>query len=73
MFNHRYTDRIHQTPTGTTGKGYRVTYLIPATNRTPAHIAHDPYTYPTIDRAQARKAQILRTYGQTMIQISAIH
>lgn len=68
-----FLDRIHQRPTGNEGKGYRVTYLIPATNRTPAHIAHDPYTYPTIDRAQARKAQIIRTYGMTMVQISAIH
>ena len=68
-----FLDRIHQRPTCKEGKGYRVTYLVPATNRTPAHIAHDPYTYPTIDRAQARKAQILRTYGMTMVQISAIH
>ena len=68
-----FFDRIHQRPTSKEGKGFRVTYLIPATNRTPAHIAHDPYTYPTIDRAQARKAQLRRTYGQTMIQISAIH
>lgn len=68
-----YLDRIHQTPTGTNGKGYHVTYLIPATKRTPAHIAHDVTVYPTIDRAQARKAQILRTYGMTMVQISAIH
>lgn len=68
-----YLDRIHQTPTAMNGKGYHVTYLIPANNRTPAHVAHDPYTYPTIDRAQARKAQIIRTYGMTMVQISAIH
>lgn len=68
-----YLDRIHQTPTGTTGKGYRVTYMVPATRRTPAHVAHDVAVYPTIDRAQARKAQLLRTYGQTMVQISAIH
>ena len=68
-----FLDRIHQTPTGTTGKGYRVTYMVPATSRTPAHIAHDVTVYPTIDRAQARKAQILRTYGMTMVQVSAIH
>ena len=68
-----FLDRIHQTPTGTTGKGYRVTYMVPATHRTPAHIAHDVTVYPTIDRAQARKAQILRTYGMTMVQVSAIH
>lgn len=68
-----FFDRIHQRPTSKEGKGYRVTYLVPATNRTPAHIAHNPYTYPTIDRAQARKAQILRTYGMTMVQISTIH
>ncbi len=68
-----FLDRIHQTPTGTTGKGYRVTYMVPATNRTPAHVAHDVAVYPTMDRAQARKTQILRTYGMTMVQISAIH
>lgn len=68
-----FLDRIHQTPTGTTGKGYRVTYMVPATRRTPAHVAHDVTVYPTIDRAQARKAQIIRTYGMTMVQISAIH
>lgn len=68
-----YLDRIHQRPTNTTGKGYRVTYMVPATNRTPAHVAHDVAVYPTMDRAQARKAQIIRTYGHTMVQISAIH
>lgn len=68
-----YLDRIHQRATAMNGKGYRVTYMVPATNRTPAHIAHDVTVYPTIDRAQARKAQILRTYGMTMVQISAIH
>lgn len=68
-----FFDRLHQRPTNTNGKGYRVTYMVPATNRTPAHVAHDVTVYPTIDRAQARKAQIIRTYGMTMVQISAIH
>ena len=68
-----FLDRIHQRATAMNGKGYRVTYMVPATRRTPAHIAHDVAVYPTIDRAQARKAQILRTYGHTMVQISAIH
>lgn len=67
-----FLDRIHQRPTMQEGKGYRITYMVPATNRTPAHIAHDVTVYPTIDHAQARKAQLLRTYGHTMIQISAI-
>ena len=68
-----FLDRIHQRPTDTNGKGYRVTYMVPATRRTPAHVAHDVTVYPTIDRAEARKAQIIRTYGMTMVQISAIH
>ena len=68
-----FLDRIHQRATAMNGKGYRVTYMVPATNRTPAHVAHDVTVYPTIDRAQARKAQIIRTYGMTMVQISAIH
>jgi len=68
-----YLDRIHQRPTTREGKGYRVTYMVPATKRTPAHVAHDVTVYPTMDRAQARKAQIIRTYGMTMVQISAIH
>lgn len=68
-----FLDRIHQRPTSKEGKGFRVTYMVPATNRTPAHVAHDVTVYSTIDRAQARKAQLLRTYGQIMIQISAIH
>lgn len=68
-----FPDRIHQRPTTTNGKGYRITYMVPATNRTPAHVAHDVTVYPTIDRAEARKAQIIRTYGMTMVQISAIH
>ena len=67
-----YLDRIHQRPTANEGKGYRITYMVPATRRTPAHVAHDVAVYPTIDRAEARKAQILRTYGHTMVQISAI-
>lgn len=68
-----YLDRIHQRPTANEGKGFRVTYMVPATKRTPAHVAHDVTVYPTIDRAEARKAQILRTYGMTMVQISAVH
>ena len=68
-----FFDRIHQRPTSKEGKGFRVTYMVPATRRTPAHVAHDVTVYPTIDRAEARKAQILRTYGHTMVQISAIH
>ena len=68
-----YLDRIHQRATAMNGKGYRITYMVPATRRTPAHVAHDVTVYPTIDRAEARKAQILRTYGHTMVQISAIH
>lgn len=68
-----FLDRIHQRPTTKEGKGFRITYMVPATHRTPAHIAHDVAVYPTMDRAQARKAQILRTYGHTMVQISAIH
>ena len=68
-----FLDRIHQRATAMNGKGYRVTYMVPATNRTPAHVAHDVTVYPTIDRAQARKAQIIRTYGTTLVQISAIH
>ena len=68
-----FLDRIHQRATAMNGKGYRVTYMVPATNRTPAHVAHDVTVYPTIDRAQARKAQIIRTYGHTMVQVSAIH
>lgn len=50
-----------------------VQYCVPATRRTPAHVAHDVAVYPTMDRVQARKTQILRTYGMTMVQISAIH
>ena len=68
-----YLDRIHQRATAMNGKGYRITYMVPATRRTPAHVAHDVTVYPTIDRAEARKAQILRTYGHTMVQISALH
>ena len=68
-----YLDRIHQRPTTNEGKGFRITYTVPATNRTPAHVAHDVAVYPTMDRAEARKAQILRTYGMTMVQISTIH
>lgn len=68
-----YLDRLHQRPINTNGKGYRVTYMVPATRRTAAHVAHDVTVYPTMDRAQARKAQILRTYGMTMVQISAVH
>lgn len=68
-----FLDRIHQRPTNTNGKGYRVTYMVPATLRTPAHVAHDVAVYPTIDRAEARKTQLLRTYGHIMIQISVIH
>lgn len=68
-----FLDRIHQRLTSKEGKGFRVTYMVPATRRTPAHVAHDVTVYPTIDRAEARKAQILRTYGITMVQISTIH
>ena len=68
-----FLDRIHQRPTMQEGKGFRVTYMVPATRRTPAHVAHDVTVYPTIDRAEARKAQLLRTYGMTMVQISTIH